>query len=172
MLLLLVLLCEYTQGSFDSITVVIRLEPLFFLGSKMQNSKKTSIDDGVFSETGKWNVAKQYSEQMLMIPLIKCQEYRHICFHGTSELIDEFVMSDEDKTKAKIKAIAYYIKELESIIIDTYGQVKIESKKKLSFSETQLKLLYSSLSFIKTTKTLQNMNKNTNKYFVKNWQCL
>ncbi len=112
-------------------------------------AKKSNYDEGVVAETGKWNTAKAYSELMIMQPLYECKEYRTICYHGTSQLIDDFIINEDDKTKAKLFALERYVTTLKSLISDTLKQIKPQDEPTFTNYKTILDVLYSYLPMAK-----------------------
>jgi len=69
------------------------------------------------SETGNWNVAAGYV-RLLMQHLIELHENEKIAYFGTISLPDEFMLDDNTKNIARIKALRRYAKTLEMLIRD------------------------------------------------------
>ncbi len=120
--------------------------------------KQYDYEEGIVSETGKWNTSKEYSALMIMKPLYECSEFETICYHGSSELIDDFVITPEDKIKARIFALERYITTLKKLITNVVEQFqKPENKKKIYFFKMQINLLYNSFPMVKILKRNQTM---------------
>lgn len=101
---------------------------------------KQDAGEGIVSETGKWNTSKEYSQLMIMKLLFECNQYQDLCYHGTSEIVEEFIISDEDKTRAKLLGLKRYITTLKMLCSNTIGQIKEDNKKKFRFFKSQLEL--------------------------------
>lgn len=83
------------------------------------------------SETGNWNVAADYTRLKIMKLLYHLDEYEIIATFGTSELVSEFVTSDELKDIAKIKAIKRLHQTLTMLINNTKFAVKKDGRDRL-----------------------------------------
>jgi hypothetical protein len=113
---------------------------------------------GIVEETGKWNTAKTYSEMMIMQPLYLCKQYREICYFGTSEIIEEFIITEQNKTQGRLYGLERYVVTLMSLITDAVGQVKSPSKMTLKNFQIALGILKNSMHLTKETTTRENYN--------------
>lgn len=123
---------------------------------------KTDYSEGVLSETGKWNTSKQYSELMIMKLLYECNEYQKIAYHGSSEIIDDLVATQDQKVTARLYGIERYITTLRMLISNSLGQVKVPNQDKLNHLKLKLNLLLSFTPSLKIQKNNQSMNGNFN----------
>lgn len=110
---------------------------------------KADYSEGVVSETGKWNTSKQYSELMIMKLLYECNEFQKIAYHGTSEILDDFMVTPEQRISARLFAIERYVTTLRMLISNSLGQVKKPNQDKLNHLKLKLNLL---LAFIPSLK--------------------
>ena len=121
--------------------------------------KGGNYEDSVINETGKYNTSKLYAELLVMQPLYLCSQLRDVCYHGTSSIVEEFVLTPQDKTKAKLHAIERYITTMLGLITNTIGQAnKPESITDLEIIKFKLKINYASLSSVKIERTTQSYN--------------
>lgn len=120
--------------------------------------KKSGFEEHIVAETGKWNTAKEYSQLMIMKLLYECNEYQVICFHGTSEIIDDLMMREEDKIKARLYSIERYLTTLRMLISNTIGQIKADNRKKFNFYKMKLSLLYNVLPIVKYSRSTQGLS--------------
>lgn len=116
--------------------------------------------EGVVAETGKWNSSRQYSELMIMKLLYECNEYQSICYHGTSEILEDLMIGDEEKARARLSAIKRYITTLRMLVSNTIKQIKATDTTKFEFFQTKLGLLYNSLPILENIYSNQNMKGN------------
>lgn len=107
------------------------------------------------SETGNWNVAKPYTELKIMKHLFLADEYELICTFGTSDLIEEFVVDEDTKNLAKIKALSRLHKTLSLVISNTKFAVKGNGKNKLTELQECLKEIYPLLPEVQMKKRNQ-----------------
>lgn len=77
-----------------------------------------------FSETGNWNVAARYTDAKIMKPLYLCDEYERVATFGTSELVEEFMIDEQTRKVARIKAIKRLAMELNLLISNTIFAIK------------------------------------------------
>lgn len=121
--------------------------------------KKSEYEDSVINETGKYNSSKLYAELLVMQPLYQCSQLREICYHGTSNIVEEFVIMPEDKVKAKLFALERYITTMLGIITNTIGQAnKTTSIDRLKIIKLKLKINYSKLPSARELRTNQSHN--------------
>ena len=75
-------------------------------------------------ETSNWNVAADYVKLKIMKPLYNADEYELIAEFGTSEMIQEYMVSDNIKNIARVKALKRLLKTLQMIINNTIFAIK------------------------------------------------
>lgn len=109
--------------------------------------------DGTSPVTGKWNTAKEYSQLMIMKPLYECNEFQRLCYHGTLEILDEFLSNELDRNKIRLTSLERYITTLLMLCSNTKGQVKPENKVIIEEMKLKLQILYNALP---TTKVIIN----------------
>jgi|GEM_PF-5205236 len=114
------------------------------------------FNQSVVGETGKYNTSKLYAELMVMKLLYSCQEMREICYHGTSNIVEEFIMDSKDKTKAKIEGLERYVTYLLSLTINCLGQVKTKSRDILKAEKLRLEIIHENLPKIRINNSSQN----------------
>lgn len=113
---------------------------------------KADYSEGVVAETGKWNTSKQYSELMIMKLLYECNEFQKISYHGTSEIIDDFMITPDQRISARLFAIERYATTLRMLISNSLGQVKPVNQEKLNHLKMKLDLLLAFIPSLKVEK--------------------
>lgn len=92
-------------------------------------------------ESGNWNVAQGYSNNLILHSLMNCSDYESIATFGTTNIGEEFSISEETKIMARIKGLNWLNKELEKLINQTLFAVKKSDKEKMyKFLDLVLKL--------------------------------
>lgn len=92
--------------------------------------RKTDYVD--FTETGNWNVAADYSKLKIMKLLFEADEYEKVATFGTSEMGEEYMIDENMKNIARIKALKRLVKTLQMLINNTVFAVKKDAVKKLT----------------------------------------
>lgn len=113
-----------------------------------------------YSETSNWNIAKNYSESMILIPLQNIQSYETICIFGTLEMIDQFQVDENTKNMARIMSLERYLQTLELLISNARFAVKKDDKLKLDELGKKLKKVLPALPMIKEHGLDQKNKKN------------
>ncbi len=78
------------------------------------------INPSSTQETNNWNVAKNYSELLILKPLMLIREYEQIAMFGSSSLIEELFLDDQSKNRARLHAIRRLSKEIKALIDNSY----------------------------------------------------
>jgi len=91
---------------------------------------KKSSDFFDQSETGNWNVAADYTKFKIMKHLYAIDEFQITAKFGTLEMINEFMVNDNMKNIARLKAIRRFVNALQLVIENTRFAVKIKNKDK------------------------------------------
>lgn len=118
--------------------------------------KPSQYDDSIINETGKYNNSQLYS-MMVMELLNECCKLRQLCYHGTSSVVEEFVLTPEDKTKVRLDSIERYITTMLNLMTTTIGQSnKINNIDALKIIELKLKINYTYLPSLKKFNSHQN----------------
>lgn len=114
---------------------------------------KKNIDHIDLSETGNWNVASDYTKLKIMKWLFFADEYEIIATFGTSDMLEEYEISEEMQVMNRIKALQRLIKTLELIGKNCIFAVKSADKETLKTSLDKLKKIkkISSASYKITT---------------------
>lgn len=110
---------------------------------------KKGLDYDSISETGNWNVAKEYSKLKIMNPLVLADQYQTIAVFGTSSFIEELQINFNTDV-LKIKALKRLIYTLTLLIDNSIFAIKKkpdkdkmkEARENLKKFETFLPLLY------------------------------
>lgn len=76
------------------------------------------------SETGNWNSAKEYVQQKIMKVLADLDKYELLARFGSSELIEQFITTDQQRTHARIMALEWLHTTLNMLINNTYFAVR------------------------------------------------
>lgn len=93
----------------------------------MSSTKDDYLD--VVSETGNWNVAKQYSFLKIMKPLALADEYENIAIFGSSSLLEELQNIQISIDELKIKGFSRLVNILIQLINNTIFAIKGDSDK-------------------------------------------
>lgn len=65
----------------------------------------SKLDWSEFAESGNWNVAKSFSELKIMKHLHEFDILQLIAEYGTYEILEEFILDDQTKIKARVNAL-------------------------------------------------------------------
>jgi hypothetical protein len=116
----------------------------------MGNGKNDYMD--IISETGNWNVAKQYSLLKIMKPLALADDYETMALFGSSSLVDELQIQI-GKEELRIKGFERLVSSLILLIDNSLFAIKIKSDteklKKYRKDLEQIKGITSTLYFIR-----------------------
>lgn len=103
--------------------------------------KKDDSDSYMISELGNWNVAAQFSEEMVMQPLKRCNNYEDIARFGHHSLLDELENIDEISIDVlKIKGFSRMLNELIKVCRNNKFAMK-RGKTKEDLTEIEEKLI-------------------------------
>lgn len=81
-----------------------------------------------YIESGNWNIAESYSNSEIYRLIHEINEYIKIALFGTSELIDEFIVNEEVKEVARIRALYRIHTNLSLLYENTVFAVKRNDK--------------------------------------------
>lgn len=91
------------------------------------------------SETGNFNVARHYSESIIMDSIYNIHTYEKICKFGIEELYEDLVFNNNSlRNKARVNALNRYLETLISLIDETKFAVRFKYKEKMDEIYTKL----------------------------------
>jgi len=124
----------------------------------MPKGKASSYEENVVAETGKWNTSKAYTEVMIMKLLYECNTFQKICFHGTTELIEDFIVNEDEKTNAKLFAIERFVTTLRMLCSNIKFQVNSNYREAITTYQSTLKLFHAFIPSTKIIRTSQSQS--------------
>jgi hypothetical protein len=65
------------------------------------------------SETGNWNIAENWSNEMIFKPFYEASQYLTIAKFGCSNIEEDFMFNDETKVKSRVRALNWAKDKLE-----------------------------------------------------------
>ncbi len=95
-----------------------------------------NIDWSQFNQTTNWNSAKTYSDFKLMKHMIEIDSLVEIAKFGSVEIIEDFILDEQTKVKARINAIKRLASKLYLILSNTKFALKSKEAKE-SFKNFQ-----------------------------------
>lgn len=90
-------------------------------GDSLMVFRKSNQDD---NDTENWNVAKSYALTKVMRWLALLDEYETVARFGTIELAQEFEISEDIRTRARLKALSRLAHGIERLIRNTIFAMK------------------------------------------------
>lgn len=89
-------------------------------------AKRNFIEESGYVETGTYKLSELYSKFIIFPHLINFEKYSEIAYYGTGELIEEFMLNEETKIKARINAL----RRLATELITLFGNCEFQIDKK------------------------------------------
>lgn len=86
-------------------------------------------DDISFVQSGNWNIADAYSKLKTMKLIYEFDQYRTLAIFGSADILEDFVITQEVKNEARIKALRRIKEILEMIIDNSLFAIKKKSDK-------------------------------------------
>lgn len=121
----------------------------------------TSGDIEEIKESGKWNIAKEYSEKKLLYYLLKIDEYQTTAEMGGKDLNEEFfsIINGFPIEQIRIKSLKWLIISLQVLVSNTKLAISPKAHKvRLKEIEKKLKKIKGSLVYT-YKKNYNNINK-------------
>ena len=98
----------------------------------MGGNKLYGTDEGGYEESGNWNVAEPFAIQMIMNPLRQFSEYSTMAKFGTIDMSEEFMVTEEIKVQARVKALHRMTDCLRNICSNEFAINKAKDKGELT----------------------------------------
>jgi hypothetical protein len=83
------------------------------------------------SETGNWNTAQNWSNEMIFKPLFEASQYLIVAKFGCSNIEEDFMFDEQTKIQSRIKAISWAKEKLNNGISQSIFAVRNDSDKKI-----------------------------------------
>ena len=99
-----------------------------------------SGENNPFSETGIWNVAGEFSFDILMYHIYWIDRYEILAEYGASDFNQDINLSESDKSASKVKGLQWFYKHLSMLISNSKFAVKKE-KDRTKLEEFQKELI-------------------------------
>jgi len=112
-----------------------------------------------FSESKNWNVARKYSELKILKYLLEADDYADIAKFGTSQLIDEFIVNDNMKNEARLKAMKRLLNCLQMTIDNSEFALKKKDKIIIQGYSEDLKKIEKVIPYVSRTSFNQRDKK-------------
>lgn len=90
------------------------------------------------SDSGNWNSAKEYSRDKISKLLVDIDMLLEICYFGTVTLPEEFLVDENMKTIARLKAIKRLRQKLRMLIGNTKGVLKTKDRPQFDVWKAEL----------------------------------
>lgn len=82
------------------------------------------------SETGNWNIAENWSNEMIFKPFYEASQYLTIAKFGSSNIEEDFTFDDNIKIQSRIKALEWSKEKIEQGISQCLFAIRNENDKK------------------------------------------
>lgn len=82
------------------------------------------------SETGNWNIANNWANEMIFKPFYEASQYKTIAKFGCSDIEEDFTFDDQTKVMSRIKALNWYKDKMEQGIRQCLFAIRNSNDKK------------------------------------------
>jgi hypothetical protein len=82
------------------------------------------------SETGNWNIAENWSNEMIFKPFYECSQYLTIAKRGTSSIEEDFIFDEQTKVRSRINSLEWARDKLEQGIRQSLFAIRNSNDRK------------------------------------------